>query len=135
MPIIGVYGLAAGAIPVNKKSSSSKKNALLSLFKRMASGTCVQYYPEGRRNESGSPLPFEKIKTPLMKYAYEHQIPIIPISMSNTHKALNMKSEINLKTPLGVYLGKEVDPKDFHSEEEFLRYCWKQVEENHKKLV
>lgn len=134
MPFIGIYGIASGAIPVDRKNSKSRKKVLHLMCERMTSNICTQYYPEGTRSKTGSPKEFEEIKTSLMRFAFENNVPIVPVTMYNTEKLLNRKMKMTTGIPLGLRLGHEIYPKDFENVDDFCRACWFEVKDYYQKF-
>ena len=132
MPFIGIYGVASGAIPVNRKDPKSRKKVKERMTKRMLKGLCVQYYPEGTRSMLGHPKAFEDTKTSLMRFAYDNNIKVVPVTMFNTQKLLDRKMNMTLGVPLGIKFSKEVDPIYFESSDEFCQHSWKQIEDSYQ---
>lgn len=134
IPLFRTYILASKNISVDRKDPLSRKAAKKQLKEKLTNGFSIQYYPEGTRSKTGKPKAYEEIKTSLMRYAYEHNIPVIPLSLFNTTKVLNKDLKLQPGVQLGLFLDKEVSPKDFKSSDEFCRYCWQQVQKNYQYL-
>ena len=132
MPFIGIYGIASGAIPVDRKDPSSRRKVREKLCHRMKKGLCVQYYPEGTRSRLGHPKPFNEIKTSLMRFAFDNNIPVVPVTMYNTQKLLDKKMNMSLGVPLGIEFSKEVLPEDFQDSDQFCQHCWSQIESTYQ---
>lgn len=134
MPFIGIYGIASGAIPVDRKDSKSRKKVLHKMCERMKSQISTQYYPEGTRSKTGSPKEYEEIKTSLMRFAFDNDIPIVPVTMYNTERLLNRKMKMTIGIPLGLRFGHEIYPKDFDNVDDFCKACWSEVKDYYQKF-
>lgn len=133
VPIFGFVSSSSGAISVKRGDAKSRKEAFKKCIKVLTDGLALIYYPEGTRSKLGRPKDFKDIHKPLMIQAYKLGVPILPLSHYGTQKVFRKKM-LELGVPLGLKLGKEIDPKDFSTEEEFLTYSWKQVQDGFDQL-
>lgn len=138
IPIFGLCGYASGAMIVDRSKRDSRrrvfeqsKNRLLNEFKSL------QYYPEGTRQRgSNEPKEFKDIKTPLMKFAYEADIPVYPTSIYGTKKILSAKTGmIRHGQSIGIKHHRALYPKDFETCEEFMQAAWNKVLEGYYELA
>ena len=137
IPIFGLCGYSSGALIVDRSKKDSRKKVLEAARYRLTHHhKSLQYYPEGtRQRESTDPKPYEKIKRPLMKYAYQLNIPIYPVSIYGTRAILNPSNgSVNYGKKVGVKLHDGVRPADFENEEDFMRHCWNKVTQGHNDL-
>jgi 1-acyl-sn-glycerol-3-phosphate acyltransferase len=136
IPVIGIMGWAAGSVIVDRTSRGSRKQVLLKCKKRlMEEKFTLHYYPEGTRNrESDRPKEFEKIKTPLIRLAFQSQVPVNPVSLCGTQK-INRKGGLFYPgQKIGMLLSEPIDPKNFSDEEAFAKACWNQVQTGYDEL-
>lgn len=136
IPIFGLCAYASGAILVNRGKKSSRKKVLKAAMNRLLVGEKnLMYYPEGSRNRAdGIPRDFKDIKTPMMKYAYDNNIVIFPVSMFGTNKMIQ-KNMINYGTQVGIILHSGVDPENFDNKDDFLEAAWNKVQSGHSELT
>lgn len=137
IPIFGMCGYSAGAMIVDRKNPQSRKKAFEMATQRLVKGfKSLQYYPEGtRQRQTTSPKPLEKIKKPILKFAYHHNVAVYAVSVYGTQAVFNPKSAlINYGNKIGIIVHDAIHPKDFSSEEEFLAKAWGLVIEGHHEL-
>lgn len=136
IPVFGIVAWAAGALVVSRDKSDSRKRVLTAARKRLTDDKfSLQYYPEGTRSRSGTPKPFEAIKTTLIHVAYENNVPVIPVSMYGTSRVLSKKGLVNPGKKLGIITHAGLFPKDFPSSEAFAQAAWNKVLAGHAELT
>lgn len=137
IPILGLCGYSAGAMIVDRKNMNSRRKVLELAKKRLTSSTkALMFYPEGTRNrESMEPKNFEDIKKPILKFAYQENIPVHSVSLYGTQKVLNPSSFlIRHGEKIGMIIRKAKMPSDYQDEESFLKDCWDDVKSGYKEL-
>jgi 1-acyl-sn-glycerol-3-phosphate acyltransferase len=135
IPLFGICAYSAGGILVNRKNKNSRsivfeqsKERLLGMRQQL------QYYPEGTRQQGNSPiLGSDKIKTALIEFAYDNNIPVYPVSMEGTQNTM-VKSRIIPANPLGIILHAPVNPQEIADKKEFVDICWNKVIDGKKEL-
>lgn len=132
-PFIGFITKMSGAIAVDRRDSASRKKSFLRIVEFMKQGHAVLYYPEGTRSRELKPKPVEKIHKPVLAMAYQSQTTVYPASLYGTH-LLYTKKGFRPFLKLGLIMHKEVLPKDFSTQEEFINYCWNKVHEGFSEL-
>lgn len=135
IPVFGLCAYASGAILVNRGKKSSRKKVMMMAMQRLLKGDRnMMYYPEGSRNKkSSSPKEMAEIKTPIMKFAYDNNVTIYPVSMSGTNKMVKNKM-IQYGTQLGIILHPGIKPSDYETRAEFITAAWSMVQNGHKEL-
>lgn len=137
IPLLGICAFSSGAIIVDRKNSNSRKKVFKSAIDRLTKfDMSLQFYPEGtRQRKPTGPKEFSEIKKPLIQIAYKNGIKVFPISMYGTRKVLNEKSGlVNYGKRIGSVFHKELDPKDYDSEEVFIKAAWSKVQEGYYEL-
>ncbi len=107
IPILGRAMLNTGYIPINR---SDHKKALISMNKaadKIREGTSVFIFPEGTRSPDGVIRDFKKGGFVL---AAKSQQPIVPISISGSHRILPKKSWLIQSGPIKIKICKPVLP-------------------------
>lgn len=134
-PGIGQTSLLAGAITVSRKNSEDRKRVLREVMERLEIGDSIFFFPEGTRSKDGKPYPFEKIRTPIIKSAFDKGIPVVPLSLVNSHSIIDHYLKINRKKRLGFSIGVPLFPKDFPDRDIFAHAAWDRVTENYNRLL
>lgn len=136
IPVFGLCAYASGAMLVDRGKKSSRKKVLKMAMQRLLTGERnLMYYPEGSRNRAdGIPRPLIELKTPIMKYAYDKNVTIFPVSMYGTNKMV-VKNMIQYGTSVGIILHSGLRPSDFDSKEEFIAAAWGKVQSGHTELA
>lgn len=135
IPLFGICAYSAGGILVNRKDKDSRKKVFEESKQRLSTGRKqLQYYPEGTRQQGNlPPLPVSKIKSALIEYAYDENIPVYPVSIEGTQHTMD-KADINPFKPLGIIFHEPVQPQDVQNKDEFLVETWNKVAEGKKEL-
>ena len=137
IPVFGFCAYAAGALMVDRKNASSRRDTLLKAQARLTKGLkALQVYPEGTRQKQGSePKEYGFIKKALLKFAFDKKIPVYPISMYGTKHVINSKTGfINHGQKIGIIIKDALDARAFQDSEQFMKSCWQEVLEGHKEL-
>lgn len=135
IPVFGLCAYASGAILVNRGKKSSRKKVMIMAMQRLLKGDRnMMYYPEGSRNrKSNSPKELTDIKTPIMKFAYDNNVTIYPVSLYGTNKMIKFKM-IQYGTQVGIILHAGIRPSDFENRADFISAAWSKVQEGHREL-
>jgi 1-acyl-sn-glycerol-3-phosphate acyltransferase len=135
IPILGICIYSSGGIIVDRKNKNSRKQVFEESKKRLLEGNKQLYYfPEGTRQKNGlDPKPFNELKTPLLEFAYQNNIPVFPVSVEGTSEVIT-KRGIQLFKPLGIIFHNSIRPEDFSDKNEFMVSCWNKVIQGKKKL-
>lgn len=135
IPIFGWIGWVSGAMAVSRSSVHSRKKVFEQTKKRILEDRIgIQVYPEGTRSKNAEPKPVNEIKKPLLAFAFNENIPVIPVSLYGTRGVLNKFGFLNPHRHLGIIVHKEIYPKEFKNEDEFINYCWGKVISGHSEL-
>jgi 1-acyl-sn-glycerol-3-phosphate acyltransferase len=135
LPLIGIIGWLSGALAVDRSSKSSRKRTVEKTIARLKLGVGIFFFPEGTRNKATrEPKPFNEIKITLMKIAYEQNLPVTASSIYGTVDVFTPQGLLNIGTKVGIIVHHEIFPKDFASEEEFVRKAWQLVNEGYYEL-
>ncbi len=137
IPLLGICAFSSGAIIVDRKDPNSRKKVFKNATDRLTKlDKSLQFYPEGtRQRKATGPKDFSKIKKPLIQVAYKNGVKVFPISIYGTRKVLSEKSGlVNYGQKIGAISHKGIDPKDFDSEENFIKAAWTKVQEGYYEL-
>jgi len=128
-PIFGVCAYSAGTMVVDRKKNKSRRRTFVLAKERLTTYySNLQYYPEGTRQKKDlPPRPIEKIKKPLIKFAYNNNISVYPVSIYGTRKVLNSIAMISYRTSIGKILHEAVVPSNYQSENDFCEAVWDKV--------
>ena len=135
IPLIGLLAWSSGSLPVSRGKYSSRKKVFEKTRKRLINDKiAIQVYPEATRSKDALPKKFEDVKSALMKFAYEENIPVVPTSLYGSRGILSRLGLINPNRHVGVMIHKEINPSDFSTSEEFCKACWQKVVEGHDQI-
>ena len=137
IPILGLCGYASGALIVDRKSATSRRTTLIRAQQRLLKGLkALQVYPEGTRQKLGDgPKDYSFIKKALLKYAFEKNLPVYPISMYGTKRVINSKTGfINHGQKVGIIIKEALRPDLFQSSDEFMENCWNEAHLGYSEL-
>lgn len=135
IPFFGLLAWLSGSLIVSRSSQSSRKKTLEKARHRLLiEKLSLQFYPEGTRTKNALPRPLKEIKMPLIKLAYQHNIPVISTSIYGTREAYEMNKEFAWSKKVAISVAHPIFPQDFSSEEEFVSACWAQVTSGYDEL-
>lgn len=138
IPLIGICGYSAGAMIVDRKDKDSRRKVFEQAKQRLSTGLkSLMFYPEGtRQKDLDCPKSFEQIKRPIIKYAYENNIPVYPVSVFGTKRILKARSAtIHFGKKIGMVVHNNRAPEEYSSSEEFIKDCWSDVVNGYDELA
>lgn len=100
IPVFGWLCKNAGHVPVDKNDPSSTVDAVQRAVKSMSDGCSFMLFPEGKRTKGE----LGKFKTGAYRISQETEVPILPIALINTNKAMRIGgivSTANIKIVIG----------------------------------
>ena len=113
VPFLGQACVAMGNIFVDRKNTEFDLNALREAKRNMTKGDCVIFFPEGTRSRDGSLGSFKK---GAFRMAKDLEIPIIPITLHDTHHVLATDSidwrpgKVRMEIHLPIKVNSDTDP-------------------------
>lgn len=135
IPLVGLMGIAAGAMPVSRSSQGSRKRVFIQTKERILEDRIgVQVYPEGTRSKVARPKSFEEVKKTLLIFAWNEKIPVIPNSIYGTRGVLTDKGLVRPGRHVGIIVHKEILPENYATAEEFAFACWSKVLEGYDQM-
>jgi 1-acyl-sn-glycerol-3-phosphate acyltransferase len=135
IPIFGWMAWISGALPVSRGKTSSRRKVFEKAKKRiMKERIGLQVYPEGTRSKDALPKAYSEIKRTLLVFAFNEQIPVVPVSIYGTRGVLSSKGFINSGRNIGMIVHQEIYPEKFPSADEFAEACWNKVREGHDRM-
>ncbi|MFL5784138.1 MAG: 1-acyl-sn-glycerol-3-phosphate acyltransferase [Bacteriovoracaceae bacterium] len=135
IPIVGLMGWIAGAMPVSRSSHGSRKKVFIQTKNRILEDRIgVQVYPEGTRSKVARPKSFEEVKKTLLIFAWNEKIPVIPNSIYGTRGVLTDKGLVRPGRHVGIIIHKEILPENYASADEFAFACWSKVLEGYDQM-
>jgi 1-acyl-sn-glycerol-3-phosphate acyltransferase len=108
VPILKTIIRYSGSFSVNRgrNDSSFIENTIYALENQWL----VVIFPEGTRSIDGKLLP---MRSGVARILLKKQVPILPVGVINTHKALPKKGKIKLFTKIKVRIGRIVEPYEY----------------------
>lgn len=98
-----------GAIPVSRESSQSAGGALRAFLQIIEDGESALLFPEGARSLDGKLQPLEG---GVALIAMKSGVPVIPIYISGTYKAMPVGSSRIGWNKISITFGEPINPKD-----------------------
>jgi 1-acyl-sn-glycerol-3-phosphate acyltransferase len=89
VPLVGWMMRMAGDVPVDRSAPKQGARAMLRCAKYLRQGCSVVFFPEGGRSPDGEVQPFNE---GAFQLALREQVPILPLVVEGTGKALPAKS-------------------------------------------
>lgn len=136
IPFFGVAAYSSGALTVNRQNRKSRVQTFhMATSRLLGPEGRLQYYPEGTRQRGNlAPKSQEKIKDKIIRFAYQNNIKVYPMSVRGTEKILSRKGVISYGEKVGLILHAPLSPQDFNSEDEFVKKSWEIVCAGYEKL-
>ncbi len=100
------FMLATGQVPIDRsggKASEAALNTGLSVLRR---GELLGIYPEGTRSSDGR---LYRGRTGIARMVLEGHVPVIPVAMIDTEKAMPIGSRMPKIRRIGIVIGKPLD--------------------------
>ncbi len=85
IPLVGVACKAAGHVFVDHSSQAAVKKTMAEAEKKLTRGTSIVVFPEGRRTSDGH---LQKFKHGAFRLAEEFKLPVVPITVDGSYKAM-----------------------------------------------
>jgi 1-acyl-sn-glycerol-3-phosphate acyltransferase len=109
VPILGWLNERVGTVFINRKNSESSRKAVYKLKETLGIGISVLVFPEGTRSKNGEIANFKKGAFHL---AIEADVPVIPLHIYGTRKALPSGAIWVKANPIHVRFGDPIYPAD-----------------------
>jgi 1-acyl-sn-glycerol-3-phosphate acyltransferase len=135
IPFFGVCGYSSGALIVDRSNRNSRKKVFELSQRRLLEGMqALHFYPEGTRNKKGHrPKDVSEIKKPIIKFAYENNVPVYTTTMFGTYKVFRGRL-VNHFQKVGIIIRDAMMPSDYENADEFIKAVWAQVNKDYDAL-
>ena len=100
-----LYGYAE-VIPVDRRDSESKKQAITGALQRLKQGYTLIIYPEGTRSRDGR---LHEFKTGVAKLHLDSAVPVLPVAIRGTHELMPPGQKFKARKVVTVIIGKALD--------------------------
>jgi 1-acyl-sn-glycerol-3-phosphate acyltransferase len=90
VPVLGPAMTACGAIPIDRRDRKKAFESINQAAAKVQSGTSIVIFPEGTRSADGT---LQSFKTGGFILALKAQQPILPVSISGSHRILPKRGE------------------------------------------
>ncbi len=98
--------LGTGQLPIDRSGGRASEAALDTGLAVLARGELLGIYPEGTRSGDGK---LYRGRTGVARMILEGQVPVIPVAMMDTEKAMPVGSKIPKVRRVGMVIGKPLD--------------------------
>ena len=105
IPFLGWHMRRAGHISINRGSTQEAVETLRRAASEIRPGVSVFLYPEGTRSRDGSLQPFKKGG---FKFAQQTRLPVVPVTIVGTRRALPRDSFVFRPTRVDMYLDRPI---------------------------
>jgi 1-acyl-sn-glycerol-3-phosphate acyltransferase len=100
------FMLATGQLPIDRSGGKASEAALTTGLSVLRRGELLGIYPEGTRSGDGR---LYRGRTGIARMVLEGQVPVIPVAMIDTEKAMPIGSRLPKVRRIGVVVGKPLD--------------------------
>ncbi|BDZ47372.1 putative 1-acylglycerol-3-phosphate O-acyltransferase [Naasia aerilata] len=100
------FMLATGQLPIDRSGGKASEAALLTGLGVLRRGELLGIYPEGTRSQDGR---LYRGRTGIARMVVEGQVPVIPVAMIDTEKAMPIGSRLPKVRRIGIVIGKPLD--------------------------
>lgn len=101
-----VFMQATGQLPIDRSGGKASEAALQTGLSVLARGELLGIYPEGTRSPSGK---MYRGRTGVARMILEGHVPVIPVAMIDTEKAMPIGRRIPKVHRIGVVIGEPLD--------------------------
>nr|WP_321412273.1 lysophospholipid acyltransferase family protein [uncultured Carboxylicivirga sp.] len=116
-PAIGYASYKVGHIFLDRSSPRAAMESINEAKQRLINGTSVVIFPEGTRSGSNKMSSFKK---GAFKIAFELDLPILPVTLVNTHKIYNKGFNL-LPGSVEMHIHKPINTSEYHDRQDELR--------------
>jgi len=103
---IRTFMLGTGQLPIDRSGGRASEAALDTGLAVLARGELLGIYPEGTRSGDGK---LYRGRTGVARMILEGQVPVIPVAMMDTEKAMPVGSKMPKVRRVGMVIGKPLD--------------------------
>ena len=118
IPLVGAACEAAGHIFIDRSSPMAAKKSIDDASRKLVNGSSVVIFPEGTRSKDGK---LGKFKRGAFTLASEIKLPIVPLTIKGTYKAMPTGSYLIYPTKLTLVIHKPIPYRpEFHENQHLL---------------
>jgi len=114
IPFFGWALAAGGFIPIDRSNRTRALRSLRVAADRIRRGRSVLLFPEGTRSRDGRLAPF---KRGAFHLALDAGVPVVPLAVSGSGKALPARSVLVRRVPVRVTVAEPIDPLPFRPDD------------------
>jgi 1-acyl-sn-glycerol-3-phosphate acyltransferase len=100
------FMLATGQLPIDRSGGKASEAALNTGLAVLRRGELLGIYPEGTRSGDGR---LYRGRTGIARMVLEGEVPVIPVAMIDTEKAMPIGSRLPKVHRIGIVIGKPLD--------------------------
>lgn len=102
---------AAGMIPIDRSGGKASEASLQTGLAVLGRGQILGIYPEGTRSPDGK---LYRGRTGVARMLLEGDVPVIPVAMIDTEKAMPIGTRLPRVRRIGIVIGEPLDFSRFH---------------------
>jgi 1-acyl-sn-glycerol-3-phosphate acyltransferase len=103
---VRTFMLATGQLPIDRSGGKASEAALNTGLSVLRSGELLGIYPEGTRSADGR---LYRGRTGIARMVLEGHVPVIPVAMIDTEKAMPIGSRMPKIRRIGIVIGEPLD--------------------------
>ncbi|WP_210481680.1 1-acyl-sn-glycerol-3-phosphate acyltransferase [Naasia sp. SYSU D00948] len=103
---VRTFMLATGQLPIDRSGGKASEAALNTGLAVLRRGELLGIYPEGTRSSDGR---LYRGRTGIARMVLEGHVPVIPVAMIDTEKAMPIGSRMPKIRRIGIVIGKPLD--------------------------
>ncbi|MET0589707.1 MAG: lysophospholipid acyltransferase family protein [Naasia sp.] len=104
--IVRSFMLSTGQLPIDRSGGKASEAALNSGLAVLRKGELLGIYPEGTRSRDGR---LYRGRTGIARMIVEGQVPVIPVAMVDTEKAMPVGHKLPKVRRVGIVIGEPLD--------------------------
>lgn len=103
---VRAFMLGTGQLPIDRSGGKASEAALLTGLQVLGRGELLGIYPEGTRSHDGR---LYRGRTGIARMVLEGQVPVLPVAMIDTEKAMPIGSRLPRVRRIGIVIGQPLD--------------------------
>jgi 1-acyl-sn-glycerol-3-phosphate acyltransferase len=103
---VRAFMLGTGQLPIDRSGGKASEAALVTGLQVLGRGELLGIYPEGTRSHDGR---LYRGRTGIARMVLEGQVPVIPVAMIDTEKAMPIGSRLPRVRRIGIVIGQPLD--------------------------
>jgi 1-acyl-sn-glycerol-3-phosphate acyltransferase len=113
IPFLGYFCYKAGHVFIDRSNTESALKSINEAKKQIKNGTCILFFPEGTRSDSGQ---LKEFKKGAFRFALDMGLPILPVTIVGTRNVLPSNTLDLFPGRATMIIHKPIDTGGYHEE-------------------